>query len=240
MNKQAKWSLQQEIQKRAINDTLRAIESRQVLHPSASIARASAPVTWQPRVLPKPAPQATPARKRASSTASVPVHRARWTNRQKQISAAATALFLITCLVVGLSINRSTAIQPVFPPLPVESASNVVSYLKQTGIEVAELRTFSVPNEMWAAKQEFQFGVRNSSGVLVLLSYESSAQAGIDAFRATYHQKFKQWHLIQVSNVLLLSSPNTAHSLSNTVASHLSQYLIAPHRSFIPTATPRR
>src|SRR5207247_2922756 len=119
---------------------------------------------------------------------TVPVHRARWTIQREQITVAATVLFLITCLVVGLVMNRSSAIQPVLPPLPVESASNVVSHLKETGIEVADLRTFDVPNEMWAAKQEFQFGVRNSSGVFVILSYESSAQAGIDAFRATYHQ----------------------------------------------------
>jgi hypothetical protein len=130
--------------------------------------------------------------------------------------------------------------QSALQALPTSSSNDFIMYLQTTGIAVANPRVFTVPNALWSAQEEIQFEVYrgNEKGIFVILSYPSPAQAGMDAFRATYHPKFRQWNLTQISNVLVLAAPDTAPWFNGEIASHLTQYLVAPYRSFIPTATP--
>jgi hypothetical protein len=124
----------------------------------------------------------------------------------------------------------------------------VVSYLKANGISVANLRTFDTSTVMQNAREEIQFEVYEArgKGLFLLLSYDSADQAGLDAFKVSTGldafkvsnvQRFKSWKLTQIANVLLLASPESHARLGEQIASHLTQYLVAPYRSYIPTAT---
>jgi hypothetical protein len=92
---------------------------------------------------------------------------------------------------------------------------------------------------MQNAREEIQFEVYagRGKGLFLLLSYDSADKAGLDAFSVSNVQRFKSWKLTQVANVLLLASPESHPTLGEQIASHLTQYLVAPYRSYIPTAT---
>ncbi len=125
-------------------------------------------------------------------------------------------------------------------PLPKTSVGKLLDYLESVNVPIDNLQTFSVPNETWSAREEIQFNVNrdNEQGVFVVLSYDTPSRAIVDSFKATVYEKFKTWKLMRVSNILLLASPETDDSLVSELASHVTQYLIAPYRKFIPTATP--
>jgi len=179
----------------------------------------------------------------ATRTVEVVIERTGWTSQQWAIVAGAALLILLVCCGSGLlalsQITQPTA-TPTFVPLSTVSATDVLKHLRQVGVAITNVQTLTVPNVTWAANQGVQFEARqgSDSGTFLVLSYASASKAGIDAFRAGSDAHFKQWQLVQIDNILLLSAPNTSVRLGQAIGSHLTQYLIAPYRDFLPTATP--
>jgi hypothetical protein len=238
-----RWSLAKEIKKRKTQEVLRAVESRHIqtarpLKLSRTTTQMS--IAREPQVIPKCITQTVLESKRTTQVVRVVGHAAHWTRRQKQIAALGAILITSVCFITTLVATSQPISQTALSPLPTTRTGDLIRYLRSVGVPIANLQTFTVPNAMWSANEEVRFDVQqwNGKGIFVVLSYDSPAQVGIDAFKATYDQKFKNWNLVQVSNALVLSSPDTVQSLSAEIASHVTQYLIAPYRSFIPTATP--
>jgi len=181
--------------------------------------------------------------KLATRTVEVVIARTGWTSQQWAIVAGAALLILLVCLGGGLlalgQITQPTP-TPTFVPLPTVSATDVLKHLRQVGVTVTNVQTLTVPNATWAANQGIQFEARqgSDSGTFLVLSYGSVSQTGVDAFKASSDAHFKQWQLAQINNILLLSTPNTSATLIQAIGSHLTQYLVAPYRDFLPTATP--
>lgn len=173
----------------------------------------------------------------AAVTGDLPQH---WTRKQKRIALSAVALILGICLLTSLLATRPLAVQPPpLKPLPTANTASVVAYLKAVRLPFTDFRTFSVPDSTWNAREMVQFEIQRFSerGTFLVLSYDTTAHAGVDAFRAGYHPKYSTWKLIQMNNILLLAAPKSSNLLLNEIASHLNQFLIAPYRSYIPTAT---
>lgn len=165
---------------------------------------------------------------------------ARWTKRQRQTALVAALVIVSICLLTSLIATRLPAAQATLRPLPVTNAENVASYLKAVGLPLMDLREFAGPDGTWGARQIVQFETRRlgDKGTFIILSYDRASQAGPDIFRATSHPVFKAWKLTAISNILVLASPKTPPLLIQEINSHLTRYLIAPYRSFIPTTTP--
>ncbi len=166
---------------------------------------------------------------------------ARWTKRQRRTALIAVVASLAVCLFTSiLAVRLPTAQALILKPLPPAYAASVVGYLKAMGLPFTDLRTFAIVGTSWNAREIVQFDIQRSGdqGTYLALSYDSAAKAGADAFRATLHPKFKTWKLTQINNILILAAPNASPSLTFEITNHLTQYLIAPYRSFIPTATP--
>jgi hypothetical protein len=148
-------------------------------------------------------------------------------------------------LALICTITAVVSIQPPSPtttPMPLGQigARAAVDYLKSLSVPISNVRSFQVPNENWMANEEIQFDVQRGTGkgTFILLSYDSGNKASLDAFKASGAPKYKNWTVAPVSNLLLLALPDTADSLQNEIASHLTQKLIAPYRLFVATATP--
>ncbi len=240
-----KWSLQHEIKKRKTQELLRTLEAKQVRTASPVPRRPTAPAP-QPGTSPKPVARVIPASQRTTQVARVVSAPSRLTRRQRRLAVIATICAVTICLLSGLVADSLPPAQPRLAPLPTTSVTNLVGYLQQVGVPLGALQTFAVPNDTWGAKEEVQFDVyggrvgrvTNDKGVFVVLRYDSLVRRSLDAFKAAFNPKFKSWKQMQVSNLLVLASPDTAEPLVAEIASHLTQYLIAPYRSFIPTATP--
>jgi hypothetical protein len=234
-----KRSLQQEIKKRKTQELLRTLEAKP---PSQPIAPKQTPTASAPQsnATGERSTQATPINKRTTQIA--PSIMPGWTKRQKQVAVAATILAITVCIFTGLIANGLPTAQPPLKPLPRASVGNLLDYLESVNVPIDNLQTLSVPNETWDAREEIQFSVNQNDGqgIFIVLSYDSPSKAIMDSFKVTFHQKFKTWKLMLVSNILLLASPETAQTLVAELASHVTQYLIAPYRSFIPTATPQK
>ncbi|MHB8628270.1 MAG: WD40 repeat domain-containing protein [Aggregatilineales bacterium] len=119
---------------------------------------------------------------------------------------------------------------------PVRSAAEVLAQLKRLGVPFNAVQSVPMPNAIWQASQALQFKVDTST--FLLLSYADMDKAGVDAFKATNNAAFKNWQVIQIANVILAALPGADVQLVSALASHLTTYLIAPYRPFLPTATP--
>lgn len=163
----------------------------------------------------------------------------RWTRAQRQIASIAAMVLIALCMLTVLIARSQPVAQMGMPSLPDAKVDGVVGYLEANGIAVANLRTFGGSTVMRNAREEIQFEVYEGrgKGLFLLLSYDSADQAGLDAFNVSNVQRFKTWKLTQIANVLLLASPESPSVLGERIVSHLTQYLVAPYRSFMPTAT---
>jgi hypothetical protein len=168
---------------------------------------------------------------------------ARLTHTKLRILIGSLAAVLIVIIASGTALVASTA--PIvatgtFVPLPVVSASSVINYLKTTGLEINDIRSFPVPNETWRASEELQFEIHggNEKGVAILLSYQSFDYKVPDVAGVLRNSKFKLWRVMTLSNILLHISPETSTALQNQLADYLTQYLAAPYRSFLSSLTP--
>lgn len=163
----------------------------------------------------------------------------RWTRAQRRIASLAAMALMALCMLTVLIARSQPVVQMALPAVPAAKIDGVVNYLESNGIALTNLRTFGQSAVMQNAREEIQFEVYTGrgKGLFLLLSYDSADKAGLDAFRVSHIQRFKSWKLTQVANVLLLASPESHPTLGEQIASHLTQYLVAPYRSYIPTAT---
>src|SRR6185369_14793601 len=92
----------------------------------------------------------------------------------------------------------------------------------------------------WHAQEGTQFTVQRGGekGVFIVLSYATISEANREAFRTSIDPKWSKWRSTVIANVLLKSSPDSAASIRTELGSHMIQYLVAPYRYFMPTATP--
>jgi hypothetical protein len=192
-------------------------------------ARATQPVT-----APKRTTQLIPA-------AAVTHPRFMFGRRESLIAIAALGLAILVCTgTLLIASNPQTATTPTPLPLPVVRASDVIAYFKNAGVTVSSTREIPASNRDWSANQEIQFNVQvgQDKGQFLILSYDSTERKVPDVFKASNSPKFKTWHLTTASNILLLTAPETNPVLIAALQSHLTQYLVAPYRNFLPTATP--
>ena len=235
-------SLQKTIKKYQTQQTQRLEEAQRT---SQSVPVTPSPSVVTPPTIPPLAakPDATSLDKLATRTVEGVIARAGWTSQQWAIVASAALLILLVCLggsLLALGQITQPTPTPTFVPLPIVNAADVLKHLRQVGVAVTNVQTLTVPNVTWAANQGVQFEARqgSDSGTFLVLSYGSVSQTGVDAFKASSDAHFKQWQLAQINNILLLSTPNTSATLIQAIGSHLTQYLVAPYRDFLPTATP--
>lgn len=192
-------------------------------------------------------PTARPARppKRATqSTPVVPTFRKRFAlgRRESIIAIAAAGLVMLICTgTLLIASNPQPTITPTSVPLPVVKASDVIDYFKQVGVTISSTREIPASNPDWAASQEIQFNVQlgQDKGQFLILSYDNAERKVPDVFKASNSPRFKTWQLTTASNILLLAAPETNPALLAALQSHLTQYLVAPYRDFLPTSTPK-
>jgi hypothetical protein len=94
----------------------------------------------------------------------------------------------------------------------------------------------NTPNTTWKAKEEIRFDIKfgdNESSMLVL-SYDTPAQAGTDAAYVAQQETLKRMHVTQVSNFLLVAFPDIPQAINTDLTNHLKQYVAL----FAPPPTP--
>jgi hypothetical protein len=157
---------------------------------------------------------------------------------------AAAAISLILVVVVSASLlSRTTPppASPTFAPLPTFSANDIVGHLVTVGVRVASPQKVNAAQlKVLSAEEGIGFRVQANTerGQFMLLIYPTDEAANQGAFRATLNDKYKQWRVAKASNVVMLASPETSETLFSSMSSHFRQYVVAPYRTFLPTATP--
>jgi hypothetical protein len=155
------------------------------------------------------------------------------------VIAGAAVITILLGIFIGISRgSTSSATAPV--PIPTVSAGSLFNYLLSVKLPISNLRSLPVPNSDWKGQQAFQFDVQQASdkGTFIVVSYDSQSDLAADAVKTRLTSRYKTWQVSEITNLLVLISPDTSLSVLNTVGSHLSQFAIAPYRSYIPTATP--
>ncbi len=223
-NPPPEWSLRKEVKKRKTQELERQLAAKALPDPlrphkqsSGRSLRVLLPSNAVRKLLRRETPKTAPASKRASQMLEVVTGEPpeRWTRRQRRVAMAAVMLMISVCLFTSTLAWQSVAQSASFKPIPTSNTTNVVSYLTSAGVPVTNLRMFSGPNSTWSAREIIQFDVSRfrSSGTF-------------------------DWKLTQISNILVFAAPGTTPQLATDINSHLTQFLVAPYRSFIPTATP--
>jgi hypothetical protein len=256
----SKFSLKKEIHKRKTQEIEQVIQARRTgqtgqLTPPSAPPPARATQTTKPALPAAPGradsaratqqtPRPSPGTATSRRTQSLPAREGRLAlNRTQKLTLfGSSILIMVVCVGTLLLAGRAPDTPPTITwmPLPVSSAESALDYLKQVGFPISSVKTLSVPDDTWKAQQGVQISADNGDqkGRFLILSYESSSQAGHDAFLSPDKLPVRQWTSVQMANVLLFISPDTAPALRSDITSHLTQYLLAPYRSFLPTATP--
>ncbi len=256
--KSSKFSLKGEIQKRKTQELARQIEERKAaaargegqlgaVDPrrttqttpavrSGSVAPKQAPQTVDPRRTTQARRAVKPSSHAQSRSSLIP----KLTRGQKSLLIAGTAAILIVFVCMGTTaiIADKANVTPTLAPLPIVSASNVIAYLKKVDVPITGDRELAIPAGSWRASQEIEFKVRRAdkSGLFIILSYKSSDHKITDIFRAS--GRLKNWKMLDVANILMFVSPDSEQGIREEISSHIIQYLLAPYRPFLPTATP--
>ncbi len=188
-------------------------------------------------------PELLPGEKRATLTMIAIEDRTGWTRRQTITVIGAAALMLIICLGSGLiALGQAGASQPTitFASLPAVSVADTLAHLKSLNVPVSNVQTLTPPGTFWKANAEIQFNVQRDKdkATFLLLGYDTASQAGAAAFAASLSEKYKTYPIRQFSNVLLAAIPGSPAPLVNELNGHLTQWLIAPYRLYLPTSTP--
>jgi hypothetical protein len=159
--------------------------------------------------------------------------------KQKLIGVAAGLLITVVILIMALLAAQPTSTQAApLQPLPIVSASDTLAHLKLVGLPISNVE--AATDEKFTAQDGLKFSVKrgNDKGQIIVLSYTTLEQADIASFRLSVNEPYKHWKQVLASNILILVSPDTAGRLQQEIASHMTQYLVAPYRNFLPTATP--
>jgi len=202
-----------------------------------------APIKLAPQPQPTIKVQTGKLGKRTTQAVEVVAEWVGWSRRQWAIIASAALLIGLICLGVGaVAVGQAAQVTPTYAPLPMVNAGDILKRLQTLGVNIVNVQVVAVPSKQWSAKHAAQFDVKQGDqlGTFLVMSYDSATQPSIDAFKASVDAKYKVWHVMQTSNVLILSSPNTSAALDQIMHSHVTQYLVAPYRDFLSTATPTK
>ena len=118
-------------------------------------------------------------------------------------------------------------------PLPTSDAQAIESVFKQAGFLLKNVKMLAVPNANWRASQGIQFTVQQADkhGAFLVLSYSSIQSAELDAFTASNDSSWKNWHTIQLVNLLVLGNPNNDTDVETMVEQELTRLLVTSHRT---------
>jgi hypothetical protein len=148
------------------------------------------------------------------------------------------ALVCIGTVLVSPTFQQPT-LTPTNPVLPMITARDVLDYLIKVGVPILNVRELDVPNDTWGASQGLQFDTQigNNRGGYILLSYPSRDGASGAAFRSELDDTYGPWDAYSISNILVLSTPETVQAVDRVIISHINTYIIGGVVDFWPTAT---
>jgi hypothetical protein len=162
--------------------------------------------------------------------------------RQGLIAAIAGVLLLaILSVVIWTVVNQTPHSNvPTYKALPPASADQVVSYLKQVGEFVSNVRPLSKPEIPWRAQQEVKFDIKSGadSGQVTLLVYKASYDQSLDYGTLLLDPYYKNMWFVEKTNLLVLMPKDSSALLQADLRSHLTSLLEAPYRTYLPTPTP--
>ncbi len=157
------------------------------------------------------------------------------THQQRRIvigMAAALLAIVVAMLVLLASVERPSAAveSPATRMPPQVSALQIAEILTTGGLIVENAQPVLNPVEGWRAQQALEFTVIHEQMAfqVIVLSYESAAAAGVDAFMTQLREAYADWPLIQMSNLLVLCSPQPSANACQAVVEQLNSVLIAP------------
>ncbi len=263
------FSLHDQIKKRKTQEILRGIEAQKVIratgtHPSVegepaipaspltslstgsqsqqpTSSRSGDPRrTTQVAALPSAARQ-THQIKVISSWAGTPHMTLSRRQRQRLIAVIATVLIMSICGVVALTAANlpPQANMPTYAALPTANAEQVLSYLKDVGLHLANVTRLNAPDDPWHAQEQINFvaTIGTASGHFTLLTYYTHAAQNKDYGTLMLDPRYKSWSFVERANVLLLIPTKAPASLTTALASHLTSLLEAPYYTYLPTPT---
>ncbi len=207
------WSLEQEVYKRQTQDMLINDDT----HPT-----------------PLQGPQPTWVVHTAPARKSMPIKAAQRNSsrlqRQTLVLAAAVVIGIVLLTGVSLTIanQTTTAPKPTALPLPTASASDAFAYFRKVGLPISNFQMLNTPNTTWKAREEIRFDVKFGDGQssMLVLSYDTPAQAGTDAANIAQQETLKRMRVTQVSNFLVVAFPDVPQALNADITNHLKQYLV--------------
>jgi hypothetical protein len=158
------------------------------------------------------------------------------------VGVVLVGLFALVCVgtaVVTNNLRAAPTLTPTNVVLPMITARDVLDYLIKAGVPVFNVRDVAVPSDQWDASQGLQFDVQfgNSRGVFIILSYLNPDFAAADAFEAEVDDFYGPWDVFSLSNIVVLSTPETAPSVDREIFSHVTTYLTGGVIPFLPTST---
>ena len=113
---------------------------------------------------------------------------------------------------------------------PQGSALEIAEILTSGGFIVENAQPVLNPVEGWRAQQAVEFTVIHDQmpSQMLVLSYETAAAAGVDAFMTQLREAYANWAVIQMGNLLVLCSPETPDATCQAVIEQLNAVIIAP------------
>ncbi len=140
-------------------------------------------------------------------------------------------------MITGLTLtatNRPTVTAtPIVQVIPDVKASDAFTYFRKAGLSVSNFQVIAAPNTTWSAKEEIRFDMEDGDdkGSMLLLTYDTSAKAAKDAYKASQIETLKKWKIIQTSEFLLVSFPETPQTLNTIIINKLKQFLTQTGRT---------
>lgn len=154
------------------------------------------------------------------------------------VGAIAGVLIVLSIGAILLLPGASTPTPEPTLALPRVTANDVVAYLRKAGVPISGLQSLEMPSESFEAAQALQFSVlrQPDQGFFMVLSYEND-RLGLNAFSATNSEKWAKWSINEFSNILVLTSPESASPIRTEILSHIMTFMLGPYRAYVPTTT---
>jgi pSer/pThr/pTyr-binding forkhead associated (FHA) protein len=213
-NKRSTISLEQELLKRQTQESPRV-----GMYPSISGSKQST--------------SRAPSMRSSGSRNTVPLKTiptlSRTQQRTLRIAGAALLVVILVTIIAMTAVRPPTEKPtPTVQTITFVKASDAFSYFRKVGIAVSNFEEINTPNSTWNAIEEIRFDVvqADDRGTMLLLRYDSPAKAAADASKTSQLGSLKKWKIVQVTNFLVVSFPDTPQSISANILNQLKQYLI--------------
>jgi hypothetical protein len=167
------------------------------------------------------------------TTTTAPIVRSQSPRLSRSVLGIGIAIVVMVGFLAVLLFS-GTGTQAVSSPLPTVNGLDVLTYLSLNGIILEGQEPIS---GVYGSGYRFSVLQGENAVDMVLFNYVDAIGAGGAMLKPM--PEYEDWQRLQFGNVLLLASPDTSPELLAEVGSHLNQFIVAPHRDFLPTATPR-